>query len=164
MRDLETVAIALQTAETGHLVFGTLHTTTAASTIDRIIDQFPADQQDQIRVMFAGSLRAIIAQTLCRRIGGGRVAAREILFNTAPIANLIREGKTFQIPSIMQTSKRYGMAMLNDTLMELVEAGEISAEEAYLHSTDKIGMAAMFKGKGIDVGFVEADVVGRPSK
>ncbi|HET9423900.1 MAG TPA: PilT/PilU family type 4a pilus ATPase, partial [Gemmatimonadaceae bacterium] len=114
MRDLETVAIALETAETGHLVFATLHTSTAASTIDRIIDQFPADQQAQIRVMFADSLKAIIAQTLCRRVDGGRVAAREILFNTPPIANLIREAKTFQIPSIMQTSKRHGMTLLND--------------------------------------------------
>ena len=121
MRDLETVSIALETAETGHLVFATLHTTTAATTIDRIIDQYPSDQQEQIRVMLADSLRGIISQTLVKRIGGGRVAAREVLFNTAPVANLIRERKTFQIASIMQTSKRLGMLTMNDALLELVD-------------------------------------------
>ena len=97
MRDLETVAIAIETAETGHLVFGTLHTTTAASTVDRIIDQFPADRQAQIRIMLSESLRGVIAQTLCRKIGGGRVAALEVLIATQAVSNLIREGKTFQI-------------------------------------------------------------------
>jgi twitching motility protein PilT len=157
MRDLETVAIALETAETGHLVFATVHTSTAASTIDRIIDQFPPGQQEQIRVMFADSLRAIIAQTLVPRIGGGRVAAREILFNTAPVANLIREGKTFQIPSIMQTSKRHGMLMLNDSLMELVDSKTITPVDAYLHSPDKNGLLTTMKGKGIDTRFAETD-------
>src|SRR5947208_8996229 len=103
MRGLETIAIAIETAETGHLVFGTLHTTTAASTVDRMIDQFPADRQSQIRVMLSESLKGVIAQTLCKKLGGGRVAAREILLSTPAIANLIREGKTFQIPSIIQT-------------------------------------------------------------
>ncbi|MEO8452502.1 MAG: type IV pilus twitching motility protein PilT, partial [Gemmatimonadota bacterium] len=103
MRDLETVSIAIETAETGHLVFGTLHTTTAASTLDRIIDQFPADRQAQIRVMLSESLRGVISQVLCRRIGGGRVAAYEVLLSIPAVANLIREGKTFQIPSVMQT-------------------------------------------------------------
>jgi twitching motility protein PilT len=165
MRDLETVAIALETAETGHLVFATLHTSTAASTIDRIIDQFPSGQQAQIRVMFAESLRAIIAQTLLPRIGGGRVAAREILFNTAAVANLIREGKTFQIPAVMQTSRRHGMTMLNDALMELVESGTVLPEEAYLHSFDKNALATAFRGRGIDVSFVETEAPtgGRPS-
>src|SRR2546422_146855 len=121
MRDLETIAIAIETAETGHLVFGTLHTTTAASTVDRIIDQFPADRQAQIRVMLSESLRGVISQTLCKRLGGGRVAAREVLLSTPAIANLIREGKTFQIPSIMQTSKQLGMVTLNDALLDLVE-------------------------------------------
>ena len=106
MRDLETIAIAIETAETGHLVFGTLHTTTAASTVDRIIDQFPADRQAQIRVMLSESLKGVIAQTLCRKIGGGRVAALEVLIATSAISNLIREGKTFQIPSMMQVGKR----------------------------------------------------------
>src|SRR5436309_489769 len=97
MRDLETVAIAIETAETGHLVFGTLHTTTAPSTVDRIIDQFPADRQSQIRVMLSESLKGVVAQILCKKIGGGRVAVREILITIPAIANLIREGKTFQI-------------------------------------------------------------------
>ncbi|HEX9610356.1 MAG TPA: PilT/PilU family type 4a pilus ATPase, partial [Gemmatimonadales bacterium] len=114
MRDLETIAIAIETAETGHLVFGTLHTTTAASTVDRMIDQFPADRQAQIRVMLSESLKGVISQTLCKKIGGGRVAAREILLTTPAISNLIREGKTFQIPSIIQTSKKLGMLTLND--------------------------------------------------
>ena len=96
LRDLETVAIAIETAETGHLVFGTLHTTTAASTVDRVIDQFAADRQAQIRVMLSESLRGVIAQTLCRKIGGGRVAALEVLIATHAVSNLIREGKTFQ--------------------------------------------------------------------
>ena len=121
MRDLETVSIAIETAETGHLVFGTLHTTTAASTVDRIIDQFPADRQSQIRVMLSESLKGVIAQVLCPKIGGGRVAAREVLLSIPAVANLIREGKTFQIPSIMQTNRKVGMVTLNDALIELVE-------------------------------------------
>src|SRR5947208_13927310 len=124
MRDLETVSIAIETAETGHLVFGTLHTTTAAGTVDRIIDQFPADRQEQIRVMLAESLKGVISQTLCKKIGGGRVAAREILLSMPSITNLIREGKTFQIPSVIQTSKRLGMVTLNDALIGYVDAGQ----------------------------------------
>ena len=148
MRDLETIAIAIETAETGHLVFGTLHTTTAASTVDRIIDQFPADRQSQIRVMLSESLKGVIAQTLCKKLGGGRVAAREILLTTPAIANLIREGKTFQIPSIIQTSKQLGMLTLNDALLELVEKKEISPDEAYMKSVEKAGLAASLKAKG----------------
>ncbi|CAN0593564.1 unnamed protein product, partial [Laminaria digitata] len=109
MRDLETVAIAIETAETGHLVFGTLHTNTAPSTVDRIIDQFPTDQQEQIRAMLSESLKGVVAQTLCKKIGGGRVACLEILVVNNAVSNLIREGKTFQIPSIMQTNKGIGM-------------------------------------------------------
>ena len=108
MRDLETIAIAIETAETGHLVFGTLHTTTAVSTVDRIIDQFPTDRQEQIRVMLSESLKGVIAQTLCQKIGGGRVAAHEILLGNHAVASLIREGKTFQLASVMQTSKAPG--------------------------------------------------------
>ncbi len=152
MRDLETVSIALETAETGHLVFATLHTTTAATTIDRIIDQFPADQQEQIRVMLADSLRGVISQTLCKKIGGGRVAAREVLFNTPPIANLIRERKTFQVGAIMQTSKRVGMVTMNDALVELVETRQIDVEEAYLHAADKTGLVSGLRAKGFEVG------------
>jgi len=151
MRDLETVAIAIETAETGHLVFGTLHTTTAASTVDRIIDQFPADRQAQIRIMLSESLKGVIAQTLCKKSGGGRVAAREILLTTPAIANLIREGKTFQIPSIIQTSKKLGMVTLNDSLLELVEKKVIDADEAYVRSVEKGGMAASLKAKGFKV-------------
>ena len=120
MRDLETIAIAIETAETGHLVFGTLHTTTAASTVDRIIDQFPADRQSQIRTMLASSLKGVISQTLCKKIGGGRVAAMEVLFVNSAVSNLIREGKIYQIPSVMQTAKGQGMALLNEALFKYV--------------------------------------------
>ncbi len=148
MRDLETIAIAIETAETGHLVFGTLHTTTAASTVDRIIDQFPADRQAQIRVMLSESLKGVISQTLCKKIGGGRVAAREILLATPAIANLIREGKTFQIPSIIQTSKRLGMLTLNDALMDLVERKVVEPDEAYMKAVEKTGLVSSLKAKG----------------
>src|SRR6266487_1124367 len=148
MRDLETIAIAIETAETGHLVFGTLHTTNAASTVDRMIDQFPADRQAQIRVMLSESLKGVISQTLCKKVGGGRVAAREILLTTPAISNLIREGKTFQIPSIIQTSKKLGMLTLNDALLELVEKKAVEPDEAYLRSVEKSGLAASLKAKG----------------
>jgi twitching motility protein PilT len=150
LRDLETIAIAIETAETGHLVFGTLHTTTAASTVDRIIDQFPTDRQSQIRVMLAESLRGVIAQTLCRKIGGGRAAAYEILLSTPAVANLIREGKTFQIPSVMQTNRRLGMVTLNDALLDLVERQQIEAKEAYVRAVEKSGLLAMLKAKGVN--------------
>jgi len=148
MRDLETIAIALETAETGHLVFGTLHTTTAPSTVDRIIDQFPADRQAQIRIMLSESLKGVIAQTLCKKVGGGRVAAREILLTTPAISNLIREGKTFQIPSIIQTSKKLGMITLNDALLDLVEKKLVEPDEAYMKAVEKAGFAAQLKQKG----------------
>ena len=151
MRDLETIAIAIETAETGHLVFGTLHTTTAASTVDRIIDQFPADRQAQVRVMLSESLKGVISQTLCKKIGGGRVAAREILLTTPAISNLIREGKTFQIPSIIQTSKKLGMNTLNDALVELVEKKLIEPDEAYMKSVEKTGLVSSLKAKGFKV-------------
>jgi twitching motility protein PilT len=154
MRDLETVSIALETAETGHLVFGTLHTTTAASTIDRIIDQFPADRQSQVRVMLSESLRGVIAQTLCRKIGGGRVAAREILLTIPAVSNLIREGKTFQIPSIMQTNRKAGMVTLNDALIELVDQGLVEPREAYMKAVEKAGFAQALKAKRHDVAFL----------
>jgi twitching motility protein PilT len=159
LRDLETVSIAIETAETGHLVFGTLHTTTAASTVDRIIDQFPADRQEQIRVMVSESLKGVIAQTLCRKIGGGRVAAREILLSIPAIANLIREGKTFQIPSVIQTSRKLGMVTLNDALFELVESRQVEPREAYIKAHDKSGLVLMFKNRGLDVSFAEAEDV-----
>ncbi len=137
MRDLETVAIAIETAETGHLVFGTLHTNTAASTVDRIIDQFPAEQQQQIRTMLADALKGVISQTLCKRKSGGRVAALEILLCPHSVSNLIREGKTYQIHSTMQTSRGAGMVTLNDALMELVEQKHVAPEEAWARAIDK---------------------------
>jgi twitching motility protein PilT len=151
LRDLETVAIAIETAETGHLVFGTLHTTTAASTVDRVIDQFPADRQAQIRVMLSESLKGVIAQTLCRKIGGGRVAALEVLIATSAIGNLIREGKTFQIPSIMQVNKAAGMVSLNDALIELVTKKLVAPEEAMAKAVDKAGFDSMLKRAGINL-------------
>jgi twitching motility protein PilT len=158
LRDLETVSIAIETAETGHLVFGTLHTTTAPGTIDRIIDQFPADRQEQIRVMLADSLKGVISQTLCRKIGGGRVAAREILLSIPAVSNLIREGKTFQIHSIMQTSRRLGMVTLNDALIEFVDAGQVEPKEAYMKAVDKMNFMATLKQRGHDVSFAEMDL------
>jgi twitching motility protein PilT len=149
MRDLETISIAIETAETGHLVFGTLHTTTAASTVDRIIDQFPADRQQQIRVMLSESLKGVIAQTLLPKKGGGRVAALEVLIVTPAISNLIREGKTFQIPSAMQTGKNLGMVMLNDALFEHVQAGRVEPMDAYLKSVDKASFETMLTRAGI---------------
>lgn len=155
MRDLETIAIAIETAETGHLVFGTLHTTTAASTVDRIIDQFPADRQSQIRIMLSESLKGVIAQTLCKKIGGGRIAAREILLTTPAVSNLIREGKTFQIPSIIQTSKKIGMNTLNDALLDLVERKLVEPDEAYMKSAERTTLAATMKAKGFKVSITE---------
>jgi twitching motility protein PilT len=154
LRDLETVAIAIETAETGHLVFGTLHTTTAASTVDRIIDQFPADRQAQIRIMLSESLRGVISQTLCRKIGGGRVAAREILLTTPAISNLIREGKTFQIQSIIQTNRKLGMITMNDHLLELVDKKVIEPKEAYLKSVEKTQLLKDMQARGINTSSV----------
>jgi twitching motility protein PilT len=151
MRDLETISIAIETAETGHLVFGTLHTSTAASTVDRIIDQFPADRQAQIRTMLASSLKGVISQTLCKKITKGRTAALEILFVNSAVSNLIREGKIFQIPSIMQTAKGQGMTMLNDALFKLVVDKQVAPEEAYLKAIDKLGFVAMLKSKNINL-------------
>ena len=148
LRDLETVAIAIETAETGHLVFGTLHTTTAASTVDRIVDQFPADRQEQIRIMLAESLRGVIAQNLCRKIGGGRIAALEVLIATSAVSNLIREGKTFQIPSMMQVGKAVGMVSLNDALMELVTKKLVAPDEAHSKAVDKVGFELLLKRGG----------------
>jgi twitching motility protein PilT len=150
MRDLETIAIAIETAETGHLVFGTLHTTTAASTVDRVIDQFPADRQAQIRVMLSESLKGVIAQTLCRKIGGGRVAGLEVLIATSAISNLIREGKTFQIPSMMQVGKAVGMVSLNEALLDLVAKKLVAPEEAYAKAVDKTGFESALKRLNID--------------
>jgi twitching motility protein PilT len=157
LRDLETVSIAIETAETGHLVFGTLHTSTAASTVDRIIDQFPPDRQSQVRVMLSESLKGVISQTLCRKIGGGRVAAMEILLVTPAVSNLIREGKTFQVVSIMQTSRKLGMVTMTDALMGLVERELVEPREAYLKAPDKSAILQALKSKGFDVSFAEME-------
>ncbi len=151
MRDLETIAIAIETAETGHLVFGTLHTSTAASTVDRIIDQFPADRQSQIRVMLSESLKGVVSQVLVKKKEGGRVAALEFLVGIPAISNLIREGKTFQIPSIMQTGRKHGMVLMNDALLDLVKRGLVAPEEAWLRSVDKIGFGSLLKGAGVEL-------------
>ena len=156
MRDLETISIAIETAETGHLVFGTLHTNTAVATVDRIIDQFPPDQQAQIRVMLADSLKGVVAQVLCRKKGGGRVAALEILLGTMALSSLIREAKTFQIPSIMQTSKKQGMITMNDSLFSLVKQGLVEPKEAWMKSSDKSGLIGLCRSNGIAVDFTGA--------
>ncbi|HMS16504.1 MAG TPA: type IV pilus twitching motility protein PilT [Planctomycetota bacterium] len=135
MRDLETIQLAITAAETGHLVFGTLHTNSAAGTVDRIIDVFPTDQQQQIRVMLSESLKGVVAQRLLPKKGGkGRCAAFEILVGTPAVANLIREGKTFQLESMLQTGKRDGMISLDQSLMDLVQAGTLDAADAARHS------------------------------
>jgi twitching motility protein PilT len=140
LRDLETTAIAIETAETGHLVFGTLHTNTAASTIDRMINQYPAERQAQVRAMLSESLLGVISQALCRKRGGGRVAVYEILLVTPAVSNLIREEKTFQIPTVMQTSRGLGMQTINDALFSLVKSGTIEPAEAYATAVAKKDM------------------------
>ena len=142
MRDLETVSLALETANTGHLVFGTLHTNTAISTVARIIDMFPAEQQNQVRAVLADNLKGVVAQTLCRRIGGGRIAALEILVSDTGIANLIREGKTHQVISAMQTGKARGNRVLNEELHRLLKERIITEEEALAKAVDKPDLTA----------------------
>jgi len=139
MRDLETIAIALTAAETGHLVFGTLHTSSAASTIDRIIDVFPGDRQAQVRTQLANSLEAVVCQVLCRTAADdGRVAATEVMMTTAAVANLIREGKLQSIASMLQTGSRFGMHTLNQDLARLVTAGTITYEMARSKASDVV--------------------------
>jgi twitching motility protein PilT len=138
MRDLTTIQLAMSAAETGHLVFGTLHTSTAAKTVDRIIDVFPTDQQVQIRAMLSESLKGVVCQQLLKTADGkGRVAALEIMLGSPAIANLIREGKTFQIPSIMQTAKKDGMQLLDQHLLDLLKTKKVNPEEAYRCAVDK---------------------------
>jgi len=155
MRDLETISIAIETAETGHLVFGTLHTSTAASTVDRVIEQFPPDRQEQIRMMLSESLKGVLSQTLCKKIGGGRVAAMEVLFGIPAVSNLIREGKTYQLPSIIQTNRKMGMVMLNDALMEIVKKKMVEPKDAYIKSMDKIDLLNQLKRDGFDTSFID---------
>ena len=162
MRDLETVAIAIETAETGHLVLGTLHTSSAPSTVDRIIDQFPADRQSQVRVMLSESLKGVISQTLCKKTGGGRVPVFEVLIVTPSVSNLIRESKIFQIPSVMQTGKKYGMCLMNESFTDLVRKEIIEPQEAYAKALDKAGLLAMFKRNGIDTSWAPTETTPGP--
>ncbi len=137
MRDLETIRLALTAAETGHLVFGTLHTSSAAKTIDRVVDVFPAAEKDMIRAMLSESLRAVIAQTLLKKIGGGRVAAHEIMIGTPAIRNLIRENKIAQMYSAIQTGAQHGMQTLDQSLQELVRRNIVSKQEARVLAVNK---------------------------
>jgi twitching motility protein PilT len=153
MRDLATIGSAITAAETGHLVFGTLHTSGAASTINRIIDAFPADQQEQVRVQLANNLIAVLSQALCPRVDiEGMVAAYEFMYVTPSIQNLIRENKVFRIDSEIQTGKRYGMQLLDDTLWSLYQAGKISPEEAIDKSKVPGQMMEKFNRAGIEHG------------
>ena len=137
MRDLETIRLALTAAETGHLVFGTLHTSSAAKTIDRVVDVFPSTEKDMVRSMLSESLRGVISQILCRRIGGGRIAAHEIMLGTPAIRNLIREDKVAQMYSAIQTSQNVGMQTLDQSLKEIQSKGLISKEEARRRAANK---------------------------
>lgn len=137
MRDLETIRLALTAAETGHLVFGTLHTSSAAKTIDRVVDVFPAAEKDMIRAMLSESLRAVISQTLLKKIGGGRVAAHEIMIGTPAIRNLIRENKVAQMYSAIQTGAQHGMQTLDQSLQELVRRNIVSKQEARVLAVNK---------------------------
>ena len=141
MRDLETISLAITASETGHLVLGTLHTGTAARTLDRVLDVFPPDQQDQIRIMVSESLRGVISQQLIPRAdGGGRVLALETLTNTPAVSNVIREARTYMLPGIIQTGKKQGMQLMDDALMELYHDRLISAEEALARADQKQAM------------------------
>jgi twitching motility protein PilT len=119
--------------------------------VDRIIDQFPADRQSQIRTMLSSSLKGVISQTLCKKIGGGRVAAMEFLLVNSAVSNLIREGKIYQIPSVMQTAKGQGMTLLNEALFKYVVDKQVAPEEAYVKAIDKMGFVTMLKSKGISI-------------
>ncbi len=146
MRDLETISLAVEAASTGHLVFGTLHTTSAAKTVDRIIEVFPASEQMQIRSTLADGIRAVISQVLFKRIDRkGRCAALEILIATSAVRNLIREAKTFQLPSMMQTGKKYGMQLLDDAIMDLANRGWIGIDDAYNKANDKARFRPLLK-------------------
>jgi twitching motility protein PilT len=155
MRDLTTMRLAIEAASTGHLVFSTLHTTSAAKTVDRIVEVFPADEQGQIRSTLADGVRAIISQTLFKRIDKkGRVPAQEILIATPAVRNLIREAKSHQIPSSIQTGKKYGMQLLDDAIMELYNKGHIGADDAYMKANEKSRFRPLLKSPPTD--FTEA--------
>jgi twitching motility protein PilT len=141
MRDLETIQLAISASETGHLVLGTLHTSNAPRTLDRLLDVFPVDQRDQIRVMVSESLRGIVSQQLVPRADGqGRAVAMELLFNSPAVANVIREAKTFMLPGIIQTGKKAGMMLMDESLADLFRTGVITAEEAMYRAENKTQM------------------------
>jgi len=151
MRDLETIRLAVEAASTGHLVFGTVHTTSAAKTVDRIIEVFPSSEQEQIRSTLADGIRAVISQVLFRRVDKkGRCAALEILIANSAVRNLIRESKTFQIPSMIQTGRKYGMQLLDDGIFELVNKGMVSPDDAYLKCNDKQRFRPLLKSPPAD--------------
>jgi twitching motility protein PilT len=152
MRDLETIQLALTAAETGHIVFGTLHTSSAPKTVDRVIDVFPPSQQSQIRSQFAESIEAVITQTLCKKKGGGRVPALEILTGTTAVRNLIREGKIHQIPGTMQVSQKDGMQTMDMALTSLVTRGLVTREEAQSKSMNPNLFPAEAPAAGIVAG------------
>jgi len=155
LRDLETISLAVEAASTGHLVFGTVHTTSAAKTVDRIIEVFPSSEQGQIRSTLADGLRAVISQVIFKRIDTkGRCVALEILIANSAVRNLIREAKTYQIASMMQTGKKYGMQLLDDAIMELYTRGWIGGEDAYMKSNDKARFRQFLKHPPTD--FTEA--------
>jgi twitching motility protein PilT len=146
MRDLETISLAITAAETGHLVLGTLHTGSSARTLDRVLDVFPLDQREQIRIMVSESLRGILSQQLVPKLdGNGRVMALEVLVNTPAVANCIREGKTFMLAGVMQTGKNVGMITMDDSLRNLYSEGHISREECESRAEDKILMRKFFE-------------------
>src|SRR5258707_11459138 len=149
MRDLETIEAAISAAEMGHLVFGTLHTNSAAKTVDRIVDAFPANMKDMIRTQLSSSLVAVISQVLCKKIGGGRIAAYEIMVNTTSIGSLIRENKTFRITSDIQTGAALGMITLDTHLISLVNRELISADEALEKAQDPVIMRDKFQQLGL---------------
>ena len=146
MRDLETIAAAITLAETGHLVFATLHTRSAPATIDRIVDVFPAHQQEQIRIQLSTSIEAVVAQQLLPKLGGGRIAAIEIMIATSALRNLIREGKTYQIYSVIETGQQYGMQTMDRVLSDLHRAGQVSLEEASTRAIDRDNFMRLVKG------------------
>ena len=148
MRDRETIELGITAAETGHLVFGTLHTSSAPKTVDRVIDVFPDAQQSQIRAMLAESLKGVISQVLLRKKGGdGRIAAHEIMVGTSAVANLIRENKIHQIPSIIQTGRKEGMQLLDQHILEYLMAGAIDPTEAYMKASNKQAFKQYLEGK-----------------
>jgi twitching motility protein PilT len=155
MRDLETISLAIEAASTGHLVFSTVHTTSAAKTVDRIIEVFPSSEQLQIRSTLADGLRAVVSQVLFKRVDiKSRCVALEICIATPAVRNLIRESKTFQIPSMMQTGKKYGMQLLDDAIMDLYNRGWITGDDAYIKANEKTRFRPLLKNPPTD--FTEA--------